>query len=426
MTLSILLSLAVSAALAFMTLNALLNAALFPRLGRRRPTGSDAPRVSLLVPARNEAANIGRTVRALLAQDYANLEVIVLDDQSEDGTGAIALAAASAGAAAAGLPLRVLAGQPLPAGWMGKNWACHQLSKAASGDLLVFTDADVRWTPGAVTALVDEMQATRADLLTVWPTQTTVTWGERLVVPLMAMVVYGYLPLSLVHHSPWPVFAAANGQCLAFRRPAYEQTGGHAALRDNILEDVNLARRVKAQGLRLRMADGAGLVSARMYDGWAAVRDGYAKNILAGYGGRTAGLLLAALFHWLVFLGPWFWLIAGAWQSPAMQERYSLFGQPVAQAAVYPAWPLALIGLGLAVRAISAAATGQRVRDALLLPVSVLLMTAIAGRAIRWQWRHGGPSWKGRTYGSLNSGRSAAAGSQQPPEGTAELVEGQT
>jgi chlorobactene glucosyltransferase len=331
--------------------------------------------VFVLIPARDEAAVIGETMRALLAQDIPNLHVILLDDNSSDGTGEIALAA--------GDPrLRVIKGLPLPPGWMGKNWACDQLARAASemgspNDVLIFTDADVIWRAGALAALLDEIERTRADLLTIWPTQITVTLGERLVVPLMAFVILGYLPVPLVHHTPWAAFAAGCGQCLAFRWSAYDAIGGHAAARATIIEDIVMARRIKAAGLRLRMADGAGLIACRMYTSWAGVRDGYAKNIIAGYGGRVSFLILATVFHWLVFLAPWLWLIFGG---------------------LLPGWlPLALIALGVGVRALTAAFTRQRVLDALLMPISVLLMTVIAARAVWWQVRYGGPRWKGRT-----------------------------
>ncbi len=332
-------------------------------------------RLSVLIPARDEAAVIGATVRALLAQADIALELIVLDDGSTDSTAEVALAAGN------GDPrLRVMTGAPLPDGWIGKPWACQQLSQAASGDWLIFTDADVRWLPGSLAALMAEAARSRADLLTVWPTQIAETWGERLVVPLLAFVILGYLPVVGVHRTRVSSLAAANGQCLAFRRAAYEAVGGHAAARGEIVEDIALARRVKAAGLRLRMADGAGLIVCRMYAGWPAVRDGFAKNIIAGYGDSAAALIVATLFHGLILLAPWLWL--------AVPGR-ALFA-------------LALIALGIGARALTAAVTRQRIGDALLLPLSALLMTAIAGRALWWRWR-GGVRWKGRTITRLKA-----------------------
>lgn len=356
----------VAAALFIIGLTTLANLLTFPRLGRPpQPLPVAPPKASVLIPARDEAGVIGATVSALLAQDYSDFEVVLLDDQSSDGTAQVALAAAG------GDPrLRVLTGRPLPDGWLGKNWACEQLAEAADGDLLVFTDADVCWEPRALAALAGELSANGCDLLTVWPTQRTETMAERLVVPLMALAILGYLPALAVHVLPWPAFAAANGQCLAFRRDAYATVGGHAAVRAEVVEDVALARRIKAAGLRLRMADGAGLIGCRMYHNWPEVRDGYAKNILSGHAGSVPFLLLSTFFHWAVFLLPWLlwpwdWRFAG------------------------------LAAIGVAIRAVTASFTWQRARDALLMPVSVLLMTAIAFRSIVWHYR-GGPRWKGR------------------------------
>ncbi len=361
----------ITSILIVIALIAVLNALTFPRL-RSADVAEHAPFVSILIPARNEANFIGDTVRMVLAQSYANLEMIILDDSSEDGTGELAWQAAGGDTR-----LSVIAGKPLPSGWLGKNWACHQLAQAATSDLLIFADADVRWTAGAVASLIEQMQQTQADLLTVWPTQETQTWGERLVVPMMAVAIIGYLPLVAVHRLSSSWFAAACGQCLVFRRRAYEWVGGHEAVRDNIIEDVALARHIKENKLRLRMVDGASLISCRMYENWNATRNGFAKNILAGHGHSLLFLALSTVFHWALFIFPWLWLAVGAGH----------WGWPV--------WPLALMTLGVGIRALSAAVTGQRVRDALLMPVSVVLMTIIAAQAVWWHW-HGGPQWKGR------------------------------
>jgi chlorobactene glucosyltransferase len=282
-------------------------------------------------------------------------------------------------AAADDLRVRVLAGQELPPQWSGKNWACHQLAERARHDRLLFTDADVQWRPEALAAVVALQQGTAADLLTVWPTQETVSWGERLVVPLMSFAVWAYLPVWLAHHTPFPAAAAANGQCLLFQRAAYLRAGGHAAVRSRVLDDVLLAQRVKASGGRLRMADGAGLIHCRMYSSWPETLRGYAKNILAGHSNSPLFLLASTIFHLLVFVGPWLWLVLGF----------------TINLPDWPAWPLLLIILGLLPRLLTARAAGHRLRDALLMPISVLLMTRIACQSLWWHWR-GGPQWKGR------------------------------
>ena len=355
------------------------NARSFPRLhaaaGAQAAAQGPTPTVAVLVPARNEAANIGATTQALVAQDYPALTIMVLDDHSDDGTDELARAAAGGAQSFA-----LFCGRPLPDGWMGKNWACHQLAERAAHDILIFTDADVRWQPNAVSCTVAAMCALDADLLTVWPTQITLSWGERLVVPLMAFAVLGYLPLRVAHDIPHPLAAAANGQCMVFRSAAYRAIGGHAGVKSDVVEDIALARRIKAQGLKLRMADGNDVIATRMYDGWQATIDGYTKNILAGHGNRISLLVLSALFHWTLFLGPWVWLLLGrTWSLPG-----------------WPWWPLSLIVAGITARAITARATRQRVGDAVFLPISVLIMTWIAARAIWWRVRHGGVKWKGR------------------------------
>jgi len=246
---------------------------------------------------------------------------------------------------------------------------------------MVFTDADVGWAPGALAAVVACMQATRADSFTVWPTQQAVSRAERLVVPLMMFTITSYLPEIAVRVIPWASFAAANGQCLAFRRPAYQALGGHAAVRQIVVEDIALARLTKQTGLRLVMALGDGLIYGRMYHDWRQVREGFAKNILAGHGGQPLFLFISAVFHWLIFLVPWAWLAAGVF---------------AANIPGWPEYPLTMIALGLGSRLLSAAATRHALPDALLMPVSVLLMTVIAAQSVWWHFTQGGPSWKGR------------------------------
>lgn len=355
----------VTIALLGMAVISLLNALTYPRLRPGRP--GQTPLVSVLIPARNEAAHIERTLRMLRAQDYPNFEIVVLDDASSDGTAQVVRRASDSDPR-----LLLLPGLPLPPGWLGKAWACQQLFQHARGDLLLFTDADVRWHSGALQAVVRQFQESRAHLLAVFPTQETVTWGERLIVPLMGMAILGYLPILAAHHIPWASFAAANGQCLLFDRAAYVRIGGHESVKTSLIEDVSLARLIKRNGLRLRLTDGAGLISNRMYGNWREVRDGFAKNIIAGHG-NLFFLFLSTLFHWLVFILPWAWLFVNARSA------------------------LPLVLLGVCVRALTAALTRQRLADSLLMPLSVTLMTIIALRAAYWQIRFGGPQWRGRT-----------------------------
>jgi chlorobactene glucosyltransferase len=382
-------------ALCFLLLVAVTNYVSLPRLkpaaGAVEPTGSESlnaggalplPQLSILIPARNEAAVIGATVRRLLDQRNAPcFELLILDDGSTDGTAAVAEAAA------AGDPrLRILSGAPLAPGWVGKSWACRQLADAAVADRLLFTDADVAWEPDALAAVMAQADAEgNPGLLSVWPTQEMESWSERLVVPLMSFALLAYLPVEWVHHFPQPVAAAANGQCLLFRRDTYGACGGHQAVRSSLVEDIALAQNVKRAGHTVRLADAHGLVRTRMYSDWPSVRDGYAKNILAGHLNSPLLLILSTFFHLSLFILPWLWLA---------------FGAPGG------IWlPITALALGYAVRALTAATALQPLRDVIWMPISVLLMTRIALQALWWRLRFGGVRWKGRTIPAAGGAR---------------------
>lgn len=342
-----------------------LNVPTFPVLGARaagRPVRTRS-RVSLLVPVRDEAAVLPETLPTWLAQGAD--EVVVLDDGSSDATPDL-LAAATATAPS----LRVLHGAALPDGWSGKNWACHQLASAARGDVLVFTDADVAWTPGALALVVDELEATEGGLLTVWPRQVCGTWGERLVVPLVDLLLLANLPHPLVRALPFAALAGANGQLMAWRREAYERAGGHAALPAEVLEDVRLAQRAKRLGVPLTLRLGGPWVATRMYRGWRDVVAGFGKNALAAAGGVPAVLLTVWGVNLAAYSAPW----VVAWVDPRW-------------------WWLA--GAGVALRAVANGKSGRPVGEAWLQPFGPLALTAVVVRALA---RRGGYVWKGRSY----------------------------
>jgi hypothetical protein len=255
---------------------------------------------------------------------------------------------------------------PRPYGWVGKNWACHQLAGAAGGDLLVFVDADVTLAPGALDAVRAELARQRADVFSVFPRQRTGTAGERLLVPLIDENLLAFLPHQLLA-APVPAAATANGQLLAFTRRAYAMVGGHAAVAGRIVEDVALARRARRCGLRLGLALGGDLVSTRMYDGYPATVRGLGKSLREAHGGRDALLAASAAGHLVAYTLPW--LRRG------------------------PLWRVAA-GLGLAERLLVNAKTGRRDWwEAALVPVTAPAALPVFLLALRRRAR-----WKGRTY----------------------------
>ena len=290
--------LAVTFFLLVLTLNIAVNWWLFvaPRPRRFSQPGrgpGEAPLVSVLVPARNEAPRIAACLQSLLRQDYPNYELIVLDDHSEDETGRIIEGLGFE--LDPGASRRLLAGEPLPLGWTGKAWACHQLAAAARGDYLLFTDADTVHEPTALGACVGHAQATNAGLLSAWPHQVTRTWAECAVIPLVYVLLLGALPhgiLIYLQRRPdkarqgqraWlRALGAANGQYMLFRRDVYELIGGHAAVRDHLVEDVLLGRLVAertGEGIKLINCDGSKLVHCRMYESFADLWEGFTKNL---------------------------------------------------------------------------------------------------------------------------------------------------
>ncbi|TFV75377.1 glycosyltransferase, partial [Blastococcus sp. CT_GayMR20] len=265
-------------------LHALLNVLLL-----RRPPADPPPvrrPVAVVVPARDEEAQIGGCLTALLDQrGVADLRIVVVDDGSTDGT-------AEAVRSFPDPRVRLVRADPPPPGWLGKPHACATGAAAApargADDVLVFVDADVRLFPDAVAGAVAVLERNGLDLVSPWPRPLAVGVAERLVQPLAPWLWATTLPLRLAERSSRPSLAAANGQFLVLTRAGYDRAGGHAAVRDQVLEDIALLRAVKRSGGRGVPVDGSRLAACRMYDGWPAVRDGYAKSLWSAVGGRPA------------------------------------------------------------------------------------------------------------------------------------------
>lgn len=280
------------------------NSVAFPRLDRPYQRTGRRPRVSLLTPARDEAHNVPKLLGGLLKQGAD--EVILLDDGSSDGTGDIAREMCSGTEGA-----RVMGGTPLPEGWAGKNWACQQLAQAATGDVLIFVDADVEWQAGALDALLAELERSGADLLSCWPRQNVGSAGERLITPLIDMYLLTLLPYPAMS-LPLVVTATAVGQVMVFKRSTYDAVGGHELVKGDVLEDVLFAKRLKAQGYQVKGVLGGSRIGVRMYEDYATSVNGYAKSWLPVHGNSRILLSLALAGQFCVMTLPWMMDFPGA------------------------------------------------------------------------------------------------------------------
>ncbi|MDG5766794.1 glycosyltransferase family A protein [Balneolales bacterium ANBcel1] len=268
------------------------------------PASADnAPLVSVLIPARNEENNIAACLESVSRQSVRPIEILVLDDQSEDATASVVEEMASKDNR-----IVLLKGRPLPDGWLGKNWACHQLSQKALGRRLLFIDADVHLEPDALATMLKHQDDHPADLLSLFPTQRMQTAGEWLVVPLMNWILLSFLPMELVYRSSDPSFVAANGQFMLFRAGAYRALGGHESVRREVVEDMALARIFKQNGKRVITRPDGGVVSCRMYPGLRASLDGFTKNFFPGFNSTPFRFLMMLAVVFLLFTLPLFLL----------------------------------------------------------------------------------------------------------------------
>jgi chlorobactene glucosyltransferase len=379
----------VLAGLVFSLGMALANLATFKGLRAAPPFGPGAPRVSILVPARNEARNIQACVSSLLAQDYPNFELIVLDDHSEDETGLLLRELGLLEGGEGGR--QVLNGTALPPGWTGKSWACHQLAGRARGEYLFFTDADTVHSPGTVGALVACSQRTGATLVSAWPRLLTETLGEKLIIPmilLVGMTLYPHWlltrlqkrgPGSGLSRETCRSLGAANGQSLFFTRTGYDQIGGHVSVREHLVEDVALGREVAArldEGMVLYNCEAVEFSTCRMYRSFGEVWEGFTKNARPAFERSVGAFLFFGALQACLFLGPFIWI----WMSGT--PRGLIFGQ------------LALIYL---IRVLLAARFRTSLLGALLHPFGHVLVLGIGLNS----WRRsagGGVRWKGRIY----------------------------
>jgi Glycosyl transferase family 2 len=366
-------------ALGLALLPALVTAVNFVAFRAPLPPEREAPpRISLLIPARDEEENIGDALRAALASEGVELEVVVLDDGSTDGTAAVVAAWMRHD-----VRLRLVAAPPLPRGWCGKQHACHVLASHARHPLLVFVDADVRLAPDALMRIAGLLEHQALDLASGFPEQQTGTLSEALIVPLIHVLLLGYLPIWLARRSRHPAFASGCGQLMAVRGDAYRRAGGHAAIRNSRHDGLTLPCAFRRAGCATDLFDAANLARCRMYRGGREVWQGFAKNATEGMAKPLA------LPVWTVLLGGGhvlpFLLLPAAFASGSWA---ALAASALAGACVYGT----RIALALRFR--------QSWPGALLHPLGIALLLALQWSALIAELRGRPAVWRGRAYSS--------------------------
>jgi hypothetical protein len=352
-----------------------LNLLVYRRLPPADPAASNGA-VSVLIPARNEEKNIRATLKSVLADRDLPLEVVVLDDHSTDQTALIVLDVAQRDSR-----VRLESAPPLPAGWCGKQHACHVLAKKANHDVFVFMDADVRLAPHALERMVAFLATHDLALASGVPRQETGTFSEKLLLPLIHFILLGYLPMHAMLRTRWPALSAGCGQLFIARRDAYEKCGGHAMLRDSLHDGIKLPRVFRRAGEATGLFDATDLAVCRMYHTNAETWRGLGKN-------ATEGLAAPGT------IGPMTVLLLGGQVLP-----FILLGlAPLLSAA---ACKLALIAavFSLVPRLIAARRFRQPLLSACLHPIGVSALLAIQWHALGCSVAGKQFEWKGRSYG---------------------------
>jgi glycosyltransferase involved in cell wall biosynthesis len=363
--------------------------------------GATLPTLTIIIPVYNESDNIEDCVLAALqGSPSVLLELWVVDDQSTDRTWEILQ---SLQKRLNDPRLKLLAGQPRPVGeiWLGKNWACTQAAAQAKGEYLLFLDADIRLNPGAIATALQHVQQQQTDLFTICPTVVCGCLAEWLAQPLIIHTMLIGFSFKAVN-DPSTDAAFGAGMFMLFRRRSYEQIGGHTAVADQVVEDVELGRLVKSSRLKLQCALGGELASVRMYRSWGGLWEGWTKNLYSGGQRNPVSMAKFVLVILLMCVVPWVGVaVAGT------QILSALFSQNLSQLAngntgLVMALSLGCIFLHYVIRRIGAIASGIGPRHWLLTGVGGLFVVAIGLTSVLktetgWGW-----TWRGRSLKQPN------------------------
>ena len=335
------------------------------------------PQISILIPARNEEGGIEAAIRNALATENAEVEVVVLDDHSEDNTAAIVSKIAMVDSR-----VRLENAPELPSGWCGKQHACHVLSQRARYEYLLFQDADVRLKKDCAPRLVAFMKASKAELVSGIPWQETGTWSEKMLIPLIHFVLLCFLPIKRMRMSTSPAFASGCGQLFLARKQSYEQMGGHASIKQSLHDGITLPRAYRKNGMMTDLCDVTNLAECRMYRGFGQVWFGLAKNATEG----MAKPFLLTFFTIFLLIGQVipFGIVGLIWYFESC-------------------WGLRLVSvlavfLAYSARFVAKVAFRQSFFGALMHPLGILILLAIQWYALIRQGIGKPSGWKGRAY----------------------------
>jgi chlorobactene glucosyltransferase len=337
------------------------------------------PLVSILIPARNEAENIKRCVRSLLKQDYTNIEILVLDDNSSDNTGQVVKEIEKKDSR-----VKLINGKPLKSGWLGKSYACYQLSKYAKGKYLIFTDADTLHFKNSISSAISCLIKNNLGALSVIPRQIMVSIHERMVVTWVHFGILCLLPLILVKKSKNPLFCTANGQFILFKMEVYKKIGGHKSIKVKILEDIHISKLVKRYGYNFMLFDGSKNIHCRMYRSFSELIRGFSKFMFAAFDYNIFTIAVVIFLISALFLFPFILLPLG----------FLIFNWPkiITNLIIVQIITIFVMRIVLAIR------LNSRILDVLLQPLSMIYIILICFNSILQTKFGKGVCWKGRSY----------------------------
>lgn len=371
----------ITAILLFILVNFLINNILFKDTSRfKLPENilAQNPLMSILIPARNEEENIKRCIISLTKQDYKNIEILVLDDNSTDDTVRIVLELSQKDPR-----IKLYSGGPLKKGWLGKSYACWQLSKHARGDYLIFTDADTLHFPNSISGAVACLLRYDLDALSVFPKEIMVTFHERMMVPFGHYIILSLMPLYLIRKIKTALFCTAIGQFMLFKKEVYKKIGGHKSIKGKMLEDIKISKRVKSFGYKFMIFDGRSNVYCRMYRNFREIVKGYSKVLFAVFDYKIYMISIAIILAAAIFLFPFIMLPVGI-----------LFD--------WPAILINLIILQIIIILITKIILSLRFKckavDIILHPISMIYLILIAINSVLNAKIGMGVYWKGRIY----------------------------